>query len=550
MRISGIPEEVLHQHIIALGKTGSGKSSKLRVLVEHLLSQELPVCIIDPKGDWWGLKLSADGKKAGYPIVIFGGEHADVPINQQAGKHVAEIVATGNRPCIIDMGEMMVGERTKFFIDFASTLFRRTKGLRHLVIDEVHNFAPKGQQLRGDTPMMLHWANRLASEGRGKGIRLIAASQRSQKVHNDFLTSCETLIAGRVIHKADRDAIKNWVDGCADQEKGRHVLSTLATMKRTEAWVWSPEIDFGPNRIQFEFFKTYDSFKPQSQEEFEKLQGWANVNLDDIKQKFSGLIEEAKSNDPKELKLRVAELEKKLRKHKNCILPAEHLRQLNAGIKKAIANFPSSASAPIEEMRAAMLSIGRICVQYSTPGKKPINGTEPALKPIAQSPNGDLSGPQQRILNSLAWWENTGMDAPYSKVRVAFIADYSPKGSAFTNPLSALKTAELIEYPQPKMLALTDEGRELAKYPVCVATNKELHEAILNRLSGPQRKILTQVIDVYPTEISKPNLADRSDYSPKGSAFTNPLSSLRSLGLIAYPRPGHVIACSDLFLDK
>jgi len=72
-----IPAIALEQHIILLGKTRSGKSSAMRVLVEHLLDEEKPVCIVDPKGDWWGLKASGDGKEAGYPVVIFGGEHAD-----------------------------------------------------------------------------------------------------------------------------------------------------------------------------------------------------------------------------------------------------------------------------------------------------------------------------------------------------------------------------------------------------------------------------------------------------------------------------------------
>jgi hypothetical protein len=139
------------------------------------------------KGDWWGLKSSADGKRAGYPVIIFGGEHADVPINALSGKHVAELVATGNRPFIIDLGGWMVGERTRFFIDFASTFFRHTRGPRHLAIDEVHNFAPQGKVHDPDAGKMLHWANRLASEGAGKGITLLSASQRPQKVHKDYL---------------------------------------------------------------------------------------------------------------------------------------------------------------------------------------------------------------------------------------------------------------------------------------------------------------------------------------------------------------------------
>ena len=102
-----IPFEVLNQHLVVLGKTGAGKSSALRHVVEELLERKKRVCIVDPKGDWWGLKSSADGKRAGYPIIAFGDfkepRAADVPINAQSGKHVAELITSGNRPCIIGL---------------------------------------------------------------------------------------------------------------------------------------------------------------------------------------------------------------------------------------------------------------------------------------------------------------------------------------------------------------------------------------------------------------------------------------------------------------
>src|SRR5882757_2638248 len=210
MRKQLLPAEVFTQHLIVLGKTRSGKSSKLRLMVEGLLDSKEPVCIIDPKGDWWGLKSSADGKSAGYPVIIFGGKHADIQINARSGTHVAELVSTGNRPCIIDLGGWRVSERNRFFIDFAEAFFIHTRGTRWLVIDECHNFVPKGKVFSPDVGEMLHWGNRLASEGQGKGIILLSASQRPQKVHNDYLTSHETIVACRVIHKADRDAIKDW----------------------------------------------------------------------------------------------------------------------------------------------------------------------------------------------------------------------------------------------------------------------------------------------------------------------------------------------------
>lgn len=305
------PFSLFEQHVMALGKTRSGKSSALRLMVEHLLDRNHPVCIVDPKGDWWGIKLDRSGKAAGYPVVIFGGEHADVPINEYSGSQVAELFATGNRSMLIDLGGWMPGERTRFWIDFASTLFKLTRGSRTLVIDEVHNFAPKGRMLDPQSAKALHWTNRLASEGLGRGIQGIYASQRPQKVHNDLLTSCETLIAMRVIHPSDRDAIAEWIESCGDPKLGKEVLGTLAQSERGQAWAWAPEMKFGPKRIQFPMFGTYDSFKPQPAGKRRRLKGWAAVDLDEVKEKLAAVVQEHAANDPNKLKIEIAELRKK-----------------------------------------------------------------------------------------------------------------------------------------------------------------------------------------------------------------------------------------------
>lgn len=318
-----LPNGILTQHVAVLGKTRSGKSSVMRGLVEGLLEQHKPVCIIDPKGDWWGIKLAADGKGPGYPVVIFGGEHADVPINEHAGASVAELFATGNRPCLIDLGGWMVRERTRFWVEFASTLFKHTKGERWLVVDEVHNFAPKGKVMDPEAGKALHWANRLASEGLGKGLAMVFASQRPQKVHNDTLTSAETLIAMRVLHPSDRGAVSDWIKGCGDSS-GDEVLASLAQMERGEGWVWSPEIGFGPKRVKFPMFTTYDSFRPQTVADTKRLTGWAEVDLDEVRTKFAATIEKAKADDPKELRKTIADLQRQLQSTK-IALPAERL---------------------------------------------------------------------------------------------------------------------------------------------------------------------------------------------------------------------------------
>src|SRR3546814_19433009 len=87
-------------------------------------------------------------------------------------------------------------------------------------------------------------------------ITLLSASQRPQKVHKDYVTSHETLIAMRVIHNLDRNAIKDWIDGCPDPATGREVLLTLASMDRGEGWGWSPEAKFWTESLKFPMFST------------------------------------------------------------------------------------------------------------------------------------------------------------------------------------------------------------------------------------------------------------------------------------------------------
>src|SRR5260370_13211337 len=72
-----------------LAKKGSGKTYTAAVIAEEMLTSGLPVTIIDPTGAWWGIKSSADGESAGYPVVVFGGDHADVAITPESGEVVA-----------------------------------------------------------------------------------------------------------------------------------------------------------------------------------------------------------------------------------------------------------------------------------------------------------------------------------------------------------------------------------------------------------------------------------------------------------------------------
>lgn len=597
------PVKVLDQHMIFLGKTGSGKSSALRHVTEHLLHRNKRVCIFDPKGDWWGLKYSGDGKGAGFPVIAFGDfkndKVQDVPINERSGKHIAELIATGNRPCMIGFRGWMPGDMHKFWIDFASTLFNKNVGELYFVGDEFHNFAPKGKILSPEVGKCIHWSNRLLSEGRGLGIVCALASQRPQKVHNDTLTSCETLAAMRVIHKADRDAVKDWLDGAGDEKTSREILGALAGMSRGEAYVWSPEIEFGPKRLTFPMFKTFDSFAPPQLQKRVIAASWADVDLDEVKEKLAAVIEEEKAKDPVELQKTIGELRVKIGQMERAtpaaaaqpagktkivekgVITAKQIGAIDAVIGKLDVLVPKTvgltaelqsrlADAQALEASAKELQQG---MQGILAAAAQVNAAQPVHTPTVRNPSGAAASsghtanparpaaggrnvgssaprkgkrsPGERILDAIAWFEYLGIPEPEGAA-VAFRAGYTFGGGGFNNPRGTLNTEGKIEYCSNGCLKFTPEGRKLAIFPAGEQSLEEFHNGILAVLPVPEQRILTPLLTHYPGELTNEKLSEAAEYTNGSGGYNNPRGKLRTLGLIEYTKTG-VKAQSILF---
>ena len=73
-----LPLDTVTQAAGILAKRRAGKSYLGRRITEQMLKAVQQVVIVDPKGDWWGIRSSADGKTPGFPVIILGGEHGDV----------------------------------------------------------------------------------------------------------------------------------------------------------------------------------------------------------------------------------------------------------------------------------------------------------------------------------------------------------------------------------------------------------------------------------------------------------------------------------------
>lgn len=574
-----VPERILESHAMWLGKTGAGKSSAMRHIVEWLLSKDGRVCIIDPKGEWHGLKSSADGRSPGFKVIALGDfkepKAQDVPINEMSGKPVAELVASGNRPCIIGMRGWTITAMSRFWIDFASALFNcNTAGGIKLFIDEIQNFAPKERTGFGSENMGLHWTKRLLSEGRGIGLAVMAGSQRPASVHNGVLTQCETLVAMRVIHKSDRKAVTEWIEGCADPDSGREMVDGLAQLQRREAFVWSPECGFGPVRLTFPMFSTFDSFAPPQAQKRITAGGWAGVDLDEVKAKLASVIEEQKAKDPQELQkelrhknAQIAKLEREIVAfHNNAVKQVEQVSVPVLGEidKKIITDIELSIREMFGQSTKTWEFIGKevsrlreqlITVIQKFPASVQTARSQIPLAPrhrqgdspslpravpvrtaVPTNSNGSLAKAERLILTAALQHHPN----PSTKTQLAIRSVYSVTSGGFNNALGKLRSLGLLIGGGDR-ITVTETGIGMMPDYRPLPISEELLKQWLDKLPKAESTILN-VISNYPGGVDKEDVARGSGYSSTSGGFNNALGRLRTLELINRGWPAKINA--------
>ena len=175
----------------------------------------------------------------------------------------------------------------------------------------------------------------------------------------------------------------------------------------------------------------------------------------------------------------------------------------------------------------------------------------PVSTVAAAAGNGKVDGlvpARQRLLNALVMLESIGV-MQVGKTQLALWADTSPKSSGYANNLGALRSAGLINYPGPAMVALTDDGRAVADTgQIALATDEDLHRHVQHLVPPARWRIIDPLIQTYPNAVVKADLADLAGVSVRSSGFANNLGALKSMGLIDYPQPGMVAAAPTLFL--
>lgn len=111
-----------------IGRTGSGKTNTAVVIAEQMIKQGHPIAILDPQGDWWGLRTK-------FKIAILGGEHGDIPLEHTAGEQAADFVINERVPVLLDLFSMGEAEMVRFGTDFAKRLWHKNRRALHVFLE-------------------------------------------------------------------------------------------------------------------------------------------------------------------------------------------------------------------------------------------------------------------------------------------------------------------------------------------------------------------------------------------------------------------------------
>ena len=526
---------LLETRLLVQANSGGGKSWVLRRLLEQT-APAVQQLIIDPEGEFATLRERFD-------YVIAAAHDGDALASPQTAALLARRLLESGVSAVLDIYDLKAGERQLFVQRFLDALVNAPRKLWHpvlLVLDEAHVFCPQA----GSAPAAQAVID-VATRGRKRGLCLVTATQRLSKLHKDVAAEMLNKLIGRTGLDLD-------VRRAADElgMPAREALQALRTLEPGEFYAFGPALSRAPERV---IIGPVAGGHPKAGQRLMKAPPPASAKVRAQLAKLADLQAEAEAEERtiEQLEAKVGELTAQLRRaaKASCatgVSEAEVQERIRAAVAAAAPPAAGDGSAALRRIAGLAQQILASCEQpVAAAARAPAAAAppRPARAPNA-APTAGLTGPEQRILDAIAWMNAIGVPQP-EQTAVAFMAGYTIGGGAWNNPRSSLRTKGLIEYSAVG-LTLTDAGRAAARAPQVAPGTAALHEAVMARLPGPERKLLSVLIEAHPLGLPNDELAARAGYAPKGGAYNNPRSRLRTLGLVEY-QAGQVRARDILF---
>lgn len=521
------------QAILAI--KGAGKSYCASVQAEQLLKHNQQVIVIDPTGAWWGLRSSASGKGSGFPIAVFGGDHADVPLERSAGEAIAEAVVAEGFSAVLDLSHFRKGELRRFMADFLETLFRKNRDAMHLFIDEADMFAP--QQANGEVARVLGAMEDIVRRGRIRGVGCTMITQRPAVLNKNVMTQADMLTCLRMSHQLDLKAIGDWVAVHADVSQWKTMQKALPNLPTGTAWFWNPAAElFMEAKINKR--KTFDSgATPKAGQRRIEPRKLAKIDVKKLGEAIAASVERAKENDPDALRRRIQELEARLeggddeprtvqvevpvmdehlqrdlRYLQGCI---ESIRNDTDEVYKRLGEFVDAAEkhlakvTPTAEERRAV-SASRVAADI---------GSERAAAPTPKARSG-----KGRMMNALA-----SSGSPLPRDVLAIWSLMSPSSGTFTKYLSELKRDGILTV-EGSLIHLTNNGHAAAS--VEGINPAYLQQQWAAKFGGGGKRRIFDVLLKYRQGCDRGQLALLANLEASSGTYTKYLSEVRKTGIL------------------
>lgn len=561
-----LPVEMSGRRTAIFGISGSGKSNTATLLIEQLLHAGEQVVLIDPKGEGWGLLSLANGKPSNLPLIAFGEPNGHIEtLSESHGARLADFVVETGRSVVLSLlGFESDQSERRFVATFLRQLYRRKsrqpQATRTLVIlEEAHLFIPEssGRGFGGDAAELSGAVQRIVRQGRSFGIGTLLVDQRPQDVAKRVITQCDTLICHQLVHRTDRDALRDWVRGYDTAGQGEQFLESIAGLEPGQAWIWSPAWLKVFKRIKINRRKTFDTGAAPSHGHAARTMQRAELDLDQLRGQLAEIVDKAKADDPAELKRRLAEAEKKLRDRPRVQpepieVPVLKNGQLDRAMKftgkledlvSQIGTMAGTLSAAIGQAtspsphKAVPAGTPAPSSNRAGPAASPARGPVTVPKDHDAGANGEIviGKCERAILTALAQYPQGR-----SLTQVSLLTSYTLGG--MKNALGKLRTAGMINREHP--VRITDPGLAALGEWTPLPTGRELANHWLAKLGKCERGILGVLLALHPNGLLLDDLAERVGYTRGG--MKNALGHLRTLELITR---GHPIKASDEFFQ-
>lgn len=543
---------VITEVIDLVAKRGSGKTYAATKLAEEMIGVGAQVVVIDPVGNWYGLRLGSDGKHSGgLDIKILGGRHGDIPLEHTAGKVVAKTIVETDMSVILDVSMLSKPKQRRFITDFSEALLeyrKRNPSAMHIFWEEAYRFMPQ-KQAKGSKNEMLEATEELVTMGRNFGIGGTIICQRSAQISKTALTQAGILLAMNTTGLADRKVIEAWVEYQSLEMKKLE----LSSLRRGEAYVWWPE-EFGIKRIKVAKKKTYDASSTPKFGEKTKTRKLKEIDLDALSSAMAETVEKVKAEDPRALRRRIAELERELAMERNkdpeqvvVQVPAVNESDLSTliGIVGDIAGRAEKARQTLNRIEAkkgnGKISMSATVVRTDVPNKNLDVYPRKIVRRAVHRNNVDtkLVAGALRMLKSLAAMHPGGL----TKKQVAAAAGMKSTSGTYGTYWSKLVTGGFIEQ-RGQLWYATDAGIDYLgdDIPAQPEGPEEKVDFWCSKFPGRVQEILRLLFENSSETFSKEEIGEAVGLVHTSGTFGTYLSRLTSNNLVVKESGGYRIS--------